>query len=133
LLSFALFGMLPLNIFISFDDYQGSVPYEIAMGLVLLASLWLYLRTTQLWRRLIVLAVGMVLAMAIEAIGKWILIPSQVWGGFEWHTIEQSQQVIVSGTIQTWFWVIVAVLLPALIGWLLRLKQFNSAAPSPNK
>ena len=133
MLSFALFGMLPLNIFISFDDYQGSVPYEIAMGLVLLASLWLYLRTTQLWRRLIVLAVGMVLAMAIEAIGKWILIPSQVWGGFEWHTIEQSQQVIVSGTIQTWFWVIVAVLLPALIGWLLRLKQFNSAAPSPNK
>lgn len=121
LLPFALFGIMPLVMVISFDEYQGDAPYQIGMGLILLASLWLYLRITQLRRKLLVLGIGITLAMAIEAIGKWILVPSQAWGVlFQWNTIEQATQLEVISIVYTWFWVMVVVFLPALLGLLPR-------------
>lgn len=128
LLPFALFGIVPLLTFLSFDEYQGSTPYEIGMGLVLLASVWLYLRNTQLERKLAVLGTGITLAMAIQVIGKWVLIPSQRWVDvLQPHAVEQTIQGEVSNTIYTWFWIMVAVLTPAVLGLLSRPPQPKSA------
>lgn len=121
LLPFALFGIMPFVIFISFDEYQGDVLYQIGMGLVLLISLWLYLQSTQPGRKLLILAIGITLAMAIEVVGKWIIVPSQNWGiWFQWHTVEQAMQIEVTSTIFTGFWVLIIVFLPALLGLLPR-------------
>lgn len=129
LLPFALYGIMPLAIFSGFDEYQGDVPYQISMGLVLLASLWLYLRNTQPSRKLLVLGIGITLAMAIETIGKWIIVPSQNWPvWFEWHTVEQAAQIEVISTVYTWFWVMVVVFLPALLGLLPQAKQPTQSA-----
>lgn len=128
LLPFALYGIMPLVIFISFDEYRGDAPYQIGIGLVLLASLWLYFRFTQPVRKLLVLGIGITLAMAIEAIGKWVLVPSQNWGiWFQWHTIEQATQIEVISTVYTWFWVMVIVFLPALLGIFPRPTRSNIA------
>ncbi len=128
LIPFALFGIMPIVIFLSFDGYQGSTPYEIGMGLVLLASVWLYVRNTQLGRKLVILGTGITLAMAIQVIGKWVLIPSQRWVDvLQPHTVEQTIQGEVSSAIYTWFWIMVAVLAPAVLGLLSRPPQPESA------
>ncbi|MBI5033760.1 MAG: hypothetical protein HZB51_24850 [Chloroflexi bacterium] len=131
LFPFALYGIMPLVIFISFDEYQGSVPYEIGMGLILLVGLWLYMRITQLGQKLLVLAISITLAMSIEAIGKWILIPSQHWIDLlQPFSVEQTIQGEVSSTIYTWFWVMVVVLLPAVLSLLPYPSQLDSPPQS---
>ena len=128
LFSFALYGIMPMVIFLSFAEYQGSVPYEIGLGLVLLVGLWLYLRITQLGRKLLVLGIGITLAMAIEAIGKWMLIPSQSWVDLlQPYSVEQTIQGEVTITIYTWFWVMVVVFLPAVLGLLPRPTRLTPA------
>lgn len=125
LLPFALYGIMPLVMVLSFDDYQGEEPYQIGMGLILLASLWLYLRLARPWQRLLALGIGITLAMGVEAIGKWILVPSQQWGiWFQWHTIEGARQLEVTSTGFTWFWVMVVIFLPALLGLFPRSMRF---------
>lgn len=127
LLPFALYGIMPLVIFISFDGYQGNIPYEIGMGLGLLVNLWLYLRIAKLGRKLLVLGIGITLAMAIEAIGKWILIPSQSWvERVQPYSIEQTIQGEVTSTVYTWFWVMIIVFLPALLGVLPRSTRLTA-------
>ena len=124
LFPFALYGIMPLTILISFDEYNGNVPYEVGIGLVLLAGLWLYLRFTQPGPKLLVLGISITLAMAIQAIGKWILIPSQSWLEIIYPiTVDQITQSEVINTIEIWFWVMVAVFLPALFGLLPNRKQ----------
>lgn len=124
LVPFALYGIMPVVIYARFDAYRGSVPYEIGMGLVLLAGLWFYLRITRLGRKLFILGIGITLAMAIEAIGKWILIPSQSWVDM----VEQTIQGEVTNTVYTWFWVMGVVFLPALLGLLPPAKQPTQSA-----
>jgi hypothetical protein len=128
LFPFTLYGIMPLAIFISFDEYQGSAPYEIGMGLCLLAGVWLYLRISQSWGRILVLGIGITLAMAVEAIGKWILIPSQSWLDLiQPSSIEEIIQGEVTSTVQTWFWVMIVVFLPALLGLLPHSTRLTSA------
>lgn len=128
LLPFALYGMMPLVIFISFDEYQGDMPYQIGIGLVLLASLWLYLRNTQPGQKLLALGIGITLAMAIDAIGKWIIVPSQNWSiWFQWHTVEEATQIEVISTVYAWFWVMIVVFLPAWLGLLPRSIRLTPA------
>lgn len=119
LLPFALLGIVPLAILLSFDEYQGDVPYQIGIGLILLASVWLYLHSARPGRKMLILGIGITLAMAIEAIGKWILIPGQPWV----NDIEQTIQGEVTGAVSTWVWVMVVVLFPALLGLLPQDKQ----------
>jgi hypothetical protein len=124
LVPFALYGVMPLVLYASFDEYQGSVPYEISIGLILLVSLLLYLRNTQPSRKLLALGIGITLAMAVEAIGKWILIPSQSWIDLlQLYPIEQTIKGEVTNTVYRWFWVMVVVFFPALLGLLPRDKQ----------
>lgn len=128
LFPFALYGITPLAIFISFDEYQGSVPYEIGMGLVLLLGLWLYLRIDQPGIKLLTLGISITIAMAVEAIGKWILIPSQSWLDLvQPYSIEHTIRGEVTSTVQTWFWVMIVVFLPALLGLLPRSARLTPA------
>lgn len=127
LFPFALYGITPLALFINFDEYQGSVPYEIGMGLVLLLGVWLYLRINQSGIKLLTLGISITIAMVIEAIGKWILIPSQSWLDMvQPDSIEQTIRGEVTSTVQTWFWLMMVVFLPALLGLLPRSTRLTS-------
>ena len=121
LLPFALYGVMPVMMYARFDEYQGSVPYEISIGLILLVSLLLYLRNSQPSRKLLALGIGITLAMAVEAIGKWILIPSQTWVDLlQLYPVEQTIQGEVTSTVYRWFWVMVVVFFPTWLGLLPR-------------
>lgn len=124
LLPFALYGIMPLVMYARFDEYRGSVPYEISIALILLVSLLLYLRNTQPGRKLLALGIGITLAMTVETIGKWILIPSQSWIDLlQLYPIEQTIKSELTNTVYRWFWVMVVVFFPALLGLLARDKQ----------
>lgn len=131
LLPFALYGIMPFVMFLSFDEYQGDAPYQIGMGLILLAGLWLYLLYTRPWARMLALGAGITLAMAVEVIGKWMLVPSQQWPTwFQWHTTQEAIEIEVVSTACTWLWTMAIVLLPALLGLLPDSTRSTATIPS---
>lgn len=129
LLPLALYGIMPLVMFMSFDEYRGDTPYQIGMGAVWLAFLWLHLRSAQPRRRLLMLAIGITLAMGVEAVGKWMLVPSQDWPQwFAWHPVPEATLIEVTSTLYHWFWVMVVVFLPALLGILSPSRPYEPAS-----
>ncbi len=130
LLPFALYGMMPLVMFMSFDEYHGDAPYQVGMGAIWLVSLWLYLRGAQPKRRMLMLAIGIMLAMGVDVTGKWMLVPVQVWPRwFAWHPVPEATLIEVTSTLYHWFWVMVVVFLPALLGFLSPSRPHEPASP----
>ncbi len=129
LLPFALFGAMPIFKLLSFDEYEGDVPYAVGMGLMLMGGLWAYLKSARSSRRLLALGTAITLATVIEAVGKWILVPSQHWPmWFQWHTIGEAQQIEVTSVAANWLWSMLIVFLPALLGLFPRPARFEASA-----
>ena len=120
---------MPLVMFMNFDEYRGDTLYQIGMGAIWLAFLWLHLRSAPPRRRLLMLAIGITLAMGVEAIGKWMLVPSQDWPQwFAWHPVPEATLIEVTSTLYHWFWVMVVVFLPALLGFLSPSRPYEPAS-----
>ena len=70
-LSFALYGLLPLLLWLFFDEVRPSfrLPYMVAMYVVLAVGALAYLLSREAWRRALALALGTAIALGVETYG----------------------------------------------------------------
>lgn len=90
LLSFGLYGITLFLIDFAFDENSYEKPYAIMGALILAVGAWVYLRQANPWRRILTLAIGATLAIAVASIGKGLLYsnPNGPFPGlnFSWQT-----------------------------------------------
>jgi hypothetical protein len=82
LLSFLLYGSVLPILFVVFDEYRGSAPYQTAGLLILAVGAWVYLRRSQPSTCLYALLVAVALTMGLLGLGKYLLYPHQLWSAY---------------------------------------------------
>lgn len=122
-LSFALYSAMLLALTITFDEYVGEELFVLAALVALGAGVVFYLRSTRQDGRLAALVGGMVAAWVIVGIAKWVLIPSQNWGGvIPTERVAATRWGELSYTAVTAAWMLmVIVVAPAALGACARL------------
>lgn len=94
------------------------------MAVVLLAAgAWCNLRSARAWQRFLALFTGLILAMAVAAVGNEILCARPAWGHsglFTWQT-EAMSSVIMCG------WLVAAIFALALLALIPRLDEHPHA------
>lgn len=108
-LAFALYGSAAYWLWLAFDEYAGEQPYVIGATVTMIVAALVYLRANRPWLRYWTLLASLVLVIAIVALGRWNLVPTQTWPltideGLRWG---ETENAIVSGV-----WLILAVLGP---------------------
>ena len=117
LVTFGMFGFMPLLIGIGFDEVDRlySLPFMVASTFLMVGTALAYLRSTRQWQRVLALLIGIILILTIVAIA-----PTVYWLENGWVNV---QGVVVGGTI-----VGLVMFSPALIGLLRRSIQSLQAA-----
>ncbi|MFT3891774.1 MAG: hypothetical protein QM730_09095 [Anaerolineales bacterium] len=96
LISFIVYGGVPLALWLTFDDYSYEEPFTFLALLILAAGGWLYLRNDEPMKRFYCLQGGVWLSMLVAAIAKALLMrvsfPYQ--GGVHWQTEFTSTMVM---------------------------------------
>ncbi|MDH4138510.1 MAG: hypothetical protein OEW09_17590, partial [Anaerolineae bacterium] len=117
LVTFGMFGFMPLLIGIGFDEVDRlySLPFMVALTFLMVGTALAYLRSTRQWQRVLALLIGIILILTIVAIA-----PTVYWLENGWVNV---QGVVVGGTI-----VGLVMFSPALIGLLRRSIQSLRAA-----
>lgn len=124
LLSFALYGAGVFALVLAFEEYRGEEPYVLIGLLCLAAGVWAYLNSKNTPQRILALLAGLTLALAVAAIGKWIIRPDQThWPS---DTLADANRLNeVGSTIVLWAWVVFAVLAPSLLELLPRRQALS--------
>ena len=115
LLSFVVYGTMPLVLMITNDGYKNEEPFMFLSLLMLALGGWFYLRNDDPWKRFWSLFVGSALAMLIAAVGKALLHDSSWPTG---HGIAWKSEMIY--TMVTWAWLALIMLLPLALNLLPR-------------
>jgi hypothetical protein len=110
LLSFIIYGAMPLVLFISYNEYKNEEPFMFLSLLMLTLGGWFYLRNEDPWKRYWSLFIGSALSMSIAAVGKALLHDSSFSTG---HGLAWRSEM--SYTIVTWAWLALIMLLPAAL------------------
>lgn len=122
LLSFLLYGMVPLMLWLIFDEYVNEEPF-LALSLFMLAlGGWFYLRKDEPLKRFVSLHIGLALSIFTAAAGKAALI---LWSRSQVFDFILKDELLF--TLETWLWLAVIMSLPLLFNLLPRLKS-----PSPS-
>jgi hypothetical protein len=112
LLSFLLYGSVSFIIVVGFEGYKNNEIYLVAAFLILAAGGGLYLRNENPWKKFLSLFGGLTLSMLVMAMGQTILyeisFPNSL---YPWWTI-------TTGTVVTWMWLALIMLLPLAINLL---------------
>jgi hypothetical protein len=113
LLTFAMFGFMPLLIAIGFDEVDRlySLPFMVALTLVMVGIALAYLRSTSPWHRVLALLVGIILTVAVATVA-----PTAYWLEHGW--------VNVKWTFMIGALVVAVIFSPLLLGLLCRFIQF---------
>jgi hypothetical protein len=77
------------------------------------ACAWFYLRLSRSWPRLLVLLIGLTVATAIMAVGKWVLVPVQDWGVWPKYGIYRLREAL-SDVIHAG-WIAMTLILPGFL------------------
>jgi hypothetical protein len=106
-LSFGLYGMMPLAVWLAFDEVDNSyqLPYMLLLTLILAEGALVYMRCTHTWQRALALLVGTTLAVMVAAVGTVVYWrgPGDGW-------------VDVRGTFVQGGYAVALVFAPALLG-----------------
>jgi hypothetical protein len=121
LVSYILYAGAMFMLALAFNQYRYDRPYAIASTFCLMTGAWLYLRSSQRWKRTLSLVAGLTLAMWTAAFGLWS-------GGFwqnlshwqSWGSLENERWFEGLRTILAWGWMIIAICAPALLRFLPR-------------
>jgi len=123
-LSFLLYGTVVFAYLVDLNEYEYEGPYVVAGMLSLAVGAWAYLRGKTTRRRILALLSGTPLAMWVMAIGKWVIVPRQDWPQwFGWHPPETERWFESLGEVIAWAWMMVALLAPALLSLLPRVRR----------
>lgn len=117
LLSLSLYGVMPLALFMAYDDHVNEEPYELAALLVSAAGAWIYLHKSQPLQKALTLLACITVVMALIIIGKWMIVPSQPWAGsLSASALEQTRWNAFSTTAVLWGWLVaIIIVIPALL------------------
>lgn len=109
LLTFGMFGFMPLLIGIGFDEVDRlySLYFMVALTLLMSGTALAYLRSAQWWQRILALLVGITLTVSIVAVA-----PTVYWLEHGWVNVRGS---IMAGAI-----VVAVMVSPVLVGLLRR-------------
>jgi hypothetical protein len=113
LLTFTMFGFMPLLVAIGFDEVDRlySLPFMVILALVMLSTALTYLRSVYPWRRILALLVGIILIVAVTTVA-----PTLYWLENGW--------VNVKGSVVTGLVVVAIMFSPLLVGLLRRFVNF---------
>jgi hypothetical protein len=123
LLSFLIYGTAPFAILLTFDAYENSSSlYQLGSLFILAMGGWFYLHSEAFWKKFLFLYIGMVLSLAVAAMGRAILCEN---GLFDEWVFDCTWQIEVMDTITWWVWLAIFMLLPLAINL---LPRFNVQA-----
>lgn len=123
LLSFMLYGTVPLMLWLIFDEYVNKEPF-FALSLFMLAlGGWFYLRKDEPLKRFVSLQIGLALSMFTAAAGKAALI---LWSRPQELNFVLKDELFFS--LETWLWLALIMFLPLLLNLLPRPKELSKAA-----
>ena len=122
LLSFIIYGTMPLVLLITYNEYKNVEPFMFLSLVILAAGGWLYLQSYESLKRFMYLYVGAALSMLVVAIGKAVLLdtsfPSAAGGTW---------QIEFMSTLITWVWLAMIMLIPPALHVLLHPQDSLSA------
>lgn len=120
-LSFTLYGGLPVALIITLDEYSGDEIFLIGAAGALMLGALVYLRQPTHTLRLAGLAGGIAISLGIVALGKFLLLPTQHWawrGATQVDLVSRWNEAFHTLAILGWG-MLAILLLPALIGRIL--------------
>jgi MFS family permease len=121
LLSFIIYGTMPLMLVFTYGDYKNEEPFMFLSLVSLAAGGCLYLRSYEPLKRFLYLYGGVALSMMVAAVGKAVLRDSSFP-----MAVSGSWQTEFMSTLITWLWLALIMLIPALF------KLFSSQDGHPN-
>ena len=124
-LSFGLYGIMPLVVFISFDEVNKGyqLPFMLVLTLVLAGGALAYMRSARTWQRALALLIGLTLSWAVTTVGTAIYWDGRLepWGEPDrWYEIVGRNAI--AGTV-----LVALMFTPALLGLLRRSIKFIRA------
>jgi len=117
-LSFLVYGAIGMNLVFIFDEYRQKEPWSLGYWIFLTIGCLLYLRSREKKQRIMILLCGATLAMWVVAVGKWVLVPIQVWGTHQLPPPESERWFEFYRTMAEWICILIALLSPALLSLL---------------
>jgi hypothetical protein len=121
LVSYILYAGAMFMLAMAFNQYRYDRPYAVASTFCLMTGAWLYLRSSQRWKRTLSLLVGITLAMWTAALGLWSGGYWQAWNDWQsWGTLEGERWFEGFRAILAWGWMVIAICAPALLRFLPR-------------
>jgi hypothetical protein len=119
LVSYILYAGAMFMLALAFNQYRYEGPYAMASTFCLITGAWLYLRSSQRWKRTLSLLAGLTLAMWTAAVGLWSGAPWETWSSWQsWGSLEYERWFEGLRTILAWGWMVVAICAPALLRFL---------------
>lgn len=118
LLSFLLYGTIPLMLWLIFDEYVNEEPYFALSLLMLALGGWFYLRNSEPLKRFVLLQIGLALSMFTAAAGKAVLI---LWSRSQELDFVLKDELFF--TLETWVWLALILSLPLALNLLPRAKE----------
>ena len=118
LLSFLLYGTVPLMLWLSFDGYVNEEPVFALSLLILGLGGWFYLRSDAPMKRFASLHIGLALSMLTATAGKAVLIIGSQSQVFDFILKDE-----LLFTLETWLWLALIMLLPLLLNLLPRSEE----------
>lgn len=115
LLSFLLYGMVPLMIWLIYDEYVNEEPFFALSLFILALGGWFYLRNNKPLKRFVSLQIGLALSMFTAAAGQAALI---LWSRPQVFDFMLKDELLF--TLETWLWLAVIMSLPLLFNLLPR-------------
>jgi hypothetical protein len=122
-LSFGLYGIMPLVVFISFDEVNKGyqLPFLLVLTLVLAGGALAYMRSARTWQRALALLIGLILSWTVTTVGTAIYWHGRLepWMREEpdrWYEIVERSAI--AGTV-----LVALMFAPALLGLLRRSVQ----------
>ncbi|NWG07788.1 MAG: hypothetical protein HXY35_14020 [Chloroflexi bacterium] len=109
LLSFLLYGTIPMILWLNFDDYVNEEPFFALSILMLTLGGWFYLRKDKPLNRFMSLQIGLGLSMVTAAAGKAALI---LWSRSQELDFILTDELVF--TLETWLWLAAILSLPYL-------------------
>jgi hypothetical protein len=118
-ISFVFYAGGMTALVLMFKDHYSREPFAIVSLLFLAAGAWVYLRSSQPWRRLAALLAGVTLAFGIAAVGIWLKVPLQPWSweGL-WNTAETERWFEAWRVMLVWIWLMFFLLTPVMTKYL---------------
>ena len=119
LLSFLVYGAMPLVILITFDEYQADEPYLALIYILLALGVWFYLHTNGKWKRFLILFTALTLSLWVGALSRILLLPYQTWSNG--YQLDWAHELIAP--IPMWGWLTFTMLIPSVISLFPRVRN----------